>query len=168
MKFYDIEKYPFIDYSIHVDWNDLISVLDRYQKNYNLQMNPDFQRGHVWTKEQQISYVEYMLKEPQSGGNIILFNHPNWMSNFKGEFVLIDGLQRLTASLKFLNNEIPAYGCLFKDYEDCMRNINFIFQISNLKTKQDVIKWYIQLNSGGTYHTKEEIERVKKMLNEER
>ena len=31
-----------------------------------LDLNPIFQRGHVWTVEQQISFVENFLRRPQS------------------------------------------------------------------------------------------------------
>ena len=30
---------------------------------YKLQLNPKFQRGHVWTEEQQIAYVEFLLRD---------------------------------------------------------------------------------------------------------
>lgn len=167
MKFSDIEKYPFIGYSVHVSWEDIESAIERYKKNYDLQLCPDFQRGHVWTEAQQIAYVEYMLKEPQSGGNVILFNHPNWMHSYEGEFDLVDGLQRLTAAMKFLNNELRAYGHYYREYEGRLSDsVKFVFQISNLKTRKDVLKWYLQLNTGGTQHSVEEIERVKKLYEE--
>jgi hypothetical protein len=33
-----------------------------------------------------------------------------------------------------------------------------------LKTKQEVLQWYIELNEGGTPHTEEEINRVKELI----
>jgi hypothetical protein len=35
--------------------------LDRYVA-MGLQLNPEFQRGNVWTEEQQIKYIEYRLR----------------------------------------------------------------------------------------------------------
>lgn len=32
-----------------------------------LLLNPDFQRGHVWTDEQQIAWLEYFLKGGKTG-----------------------------------------------------------------------------------------------------
>jgi hypothetical protein len=70
-------------------------------------MNPDFQRGHVWTEEQQIAYVEYLLKGGMSG-RTFYFNKPSWKNkdtiNGYDDFVCVDGLQRTTAIEKFLNN----------------------------------------------------------------
>lgn len=38
--------------------------------------------------------------------------------------------------------------------------------VNDLKTEKEVLQWYVDVNSGGTPHTNEEIERVKKMIQE--
>jgi hypothetical protein len=38
--------------------------------------------------------------------------------------------------------------------------------MNNLKTKKQVMQWYVEFNSGGTVHDKGEIERVQKMIKE--
>lgn len=60
MKFSDIEKLTaWSGYSVNVEWNSLEQTLNQYKEHYNLDMNPDFQRGHVWTQGKQIGYVVY-------------------------------------------------------------------------------------------------------------
>ena len=86
------------------------------------------------------------------------------------DFVCIDGLQRYTAIKRFINNEIKVFGCYLNEIEDkdkMLRRVEMRLNINSLKSKKDVLKWYIQINDGGTPHTKEEIERVKKLYNEE-
>ena len=39
-----------------------------------------------------------------------------------------------------------------------------IIHVNNLKTKKEVLQWYIDMNAGGTPHTTKEIERVKKLI----
>ena len=39
--------------------------------------------------------------------------------------------------------------------------------INNLKTKKEVLSQYIEMNEGGTPHTKEEIDKVKELLKKE-
>jgi len=107
MHFKDIPKFPTIHYRVNIAWAQLLSTLDRYKTEHKLNLIPDFQRGHVWTKDQKIAYIEFMLKGPESSKNIY-FNHPGWMSSFKGDFVLVDGLQRITAAIDFLTDQIPA------------------------------------------------------------
>jgi hypothetical protein len=55
------------------------------------------------------------------------------------------------------------------DYEDpkYLRKIMLQFYVNNLENKWEVLKWYVDLNSGGTVHSKEEINRVKQMLDDE-
>lgn len=44
-----------------------------------------------------------------------------------------------------------------------MRN-SIKVNINNLKSKKEVLQWYIDMNAGGTPHTNEEINRIKKMI----
>ncbi len=168
MKFKDIPKFTSDgSYQVNMPISSVTAWIKEHQEDLGLQLNPDFQRGHVWTEEQQINYIEYLLKGGKSA-RVIYFNHPNWMGNWTGEFVCVDGLQRLTAVMKFMNNEIPAFGCYYKDFEDTPRNIDLLFNINNLKTRKEVLQWYIEFNSGGTVHTEEEINRVKVLLEQEK
>jgi hypothetical protein len=166
MKFSDIERFPNIYYHVDIPIEYIPSTIERYKNEYNLNMNPDFQRDYVWIKEQKVKYVEYLLKEPTSGLEIY-FNHPNWMGSFQGEMVLIDGKQRLSAVLDFLDNKIKAYGFYCKEFEGNIPFINLSFNIGKLKTRKEILKWYLDFNTGGTYHTEEEINKVKKLIVEE-
>ena len=49
-------------------------TLEQWVEEDGLQFNPDFQRGRSWTKDQQIAFIEFVLK----GGKTppILLNHP--------------------------------------------------------------------------------------------
>lgn len=134
-----------------------------------LDLKPDFQRGHVWTEEQQISYVEYRLRGGEMSGRHIFFNHPGWMKNWKGTFVIVDGLQRLTAARRFMQNEIKAFGSYFNEYEDGLRliNVDFIVCVNTLKTRAAVLRWYLEMNAGGTPHSAEEIARVTELYRAE-
>lgn len=163
--FQDIPERLKAHYCIDVDFSDLDFVLERYKKEHGLNLNPDFQRGHVWTEEQQIAYVEYLLSDPDKDKSIqVIFNCSGWMTHrWKEDMVCVDGLQRLTACLRFLHNEIPAYGTYFKDYSGWMKG-GLKFVVGSFHKKSDVLKWYLELNSKGTPHTDEEIERVKTML----
>lgn len=132
-----------------------------------LTLNPDFQRGHVWTEEQQVAFIEYYLM----GGNIgvIYFNAPHWPDVAKDEsYVCVDGLQRITAFFRFYNNEIKAFGHYFKEFEGRLGLSHCIhLNVNNLKTRREVLKWYLEMNRGGTPHTKEELNRVRGLLQEE-
>lgn len=168
-RFDQIPQFPNRPYTINVGLCQIEFQLDHYKKSFNLQLNPDFQRGNVWTIDQQISYVEYLLKCPQSDSSIsIIFNCPGWMDTYSGDMVCVDGLQRLTAVLDFLHNKIPVYGTYYNDFEDRMNTMcGLVFSIYGLENRAEVLKLYLDLNSGGTVHSEEELTRVKKLLQEE-
>jgi len=168
MKFSDIPRFTRAPcYHVDVSLEYLPVYIKDLQENYNLNMSPDFQRGHVWSVSQQIAYVEYLLKGGSSGREIY-FNSPNWMSDFKGEMVIMDGLQRITAVLDFINNKIPVFNTYHNQFEDRLRmtGVTLSMNINDLKTRKEILKWYIEMNSGGTPHKPEEINRVKKLLEE--
>lgn len=163
----DIKPFPNIHYTVDVPLKYVEDNIFRFVNEYGLQLNPDFQRGHVWTKEQQIDYMEYLLRDPMSGREIY-FNHPGWMTNFKGEFVLVDGLQRITAIRKFLNNDIPIFGYKRNEWSGFLSNTSTIrFNIAKLKTRKEVLQWYLDFNSAGTVHSQDELERIRKLIETE-
>ena len=63
MKFSDIEQFTKSgDYEVNIRLNHLEKTLKEYDEDYGLELNPDFQRGHVWSEEQQRAYVEFFIK----------------------------------------------------------------------------------------------------------
>lgn len=155
-------------YGIDVSWGDLEDSLARYTKNYNLDLCPDFQRGHVWTPEQRIAYVESKLSGGiPHGTDFVRFNHPEWQRSFEGQMVCVDGLQRLTTALMFLRDEVPVFGGHVRSQIADGRipmDISFRVMINNLRSRAGVLRWYCELNAGGTPHSPEEIARVRELL----
>lgn len=174
MRFRDIPQFTDCGtYEIDVPITFIEKNLADYEKTYGLELNPDFQRGHVWSEEQQTAYLEFFLKGGKSA-RVIYFNCPQFGRVTKEcdmeNMVLVDGLQRLTAIRAFLNDEIPVFGHYFSEYEDNNRITTLYalkFHVNDLQTKADVLKWYIEMNSGGVVHSKEEIARVKGLLDAE-
>ena len=82
----------------------------------------------------------------------------------------MDGKQRLASALKFLKGELPAFGLLIHEYEDRLKGMkpDFIFNVNNLRTREEVLSWYIEMNAGAIAHTEEELNRVRRLLDEER
>lgn len=166
MNFNNIPQSPHACYSVHVPWIQLNSHLDSLKKDYDLNLDPPFQRAHVWTIDQKERYIEWMLSGGFSGQNVF-FNCPGWLNVSTGNLVLVDGKQRIDAVLGFLNNEVKAFGFKYNEFDGRLSAVKpfFIFNVNNLETEKEVLKWYIAINTGGTPHKKEEIEKVRMMLN---
>jgi len=165
-KYASVPKFTVMgNYCINVSLTDIEWHLNRYINSHDMKMNPDFQRGHVWTEDQQIKFVEFLLSGGYSGQDVY-FNMKGWQGNYDGPMVLVDGLQRLTAAQRFVNNEIKVYGHYFREYDQIPDQVGFKFHINALETRKEVLTWYIQLNEGGVVHTEEELNRVKKLREE--
>ena len=164
MKFDDIPQITQANYRINVSWQYLEHQLKDFEE-IGLELEPDFQRAHVWSESQQIAYIEWILRGGKSGREI-LFNCPGWMRSYNGPIVLVDGLQRITAVRRFMNNEIPAFGHKLNEYEDKIRlaGPDFIFYVNDLSSKLDVLQWYLDINEGGTVHTKEQLDYVRQLM----
>ena len=127
---------------------------------------PDFHRGHVWTEAQQVAFIEHTLCGGEGG--TLRFNQPGWGKDWKGDMEVVDGLQRITAVLRFLSNEIRVFGSLRREYTDNPRLLRarFVLQANNLQTRAEVLRWYLELNATGTPHTEAELDRVRAMMRE--
>lgn len=173
MRFDDIPQMPRGSYMVHCEWRDLEYTLARWSERKNglaaLDIDPDFQRGHVWTEDQQRAYVEFKLQGGRAG-SLILFNCVGWSSDYRGPFVLVDGKQRIEAVRKFMRSELPIFGGhRYCDFQGHLRSFNarFEFEVNNLETRADVLNWYLGLNSGGVVHTESELNRVRELLAKE-
>lgn len=174
----DIKKFTSCgNYYTNVPVMHIESTLTYYKEEYGLELNPDFQRGNVWTEAQQIAYLEYFFRGGQSAKDIYFncpdFSYNSGSSNGKLQdihnMVCVDGLQRLTAFRRFLRDELPIFGGhYFSDFEGKPRSTEYalVFHVNSLLTRREVLTWYIEMNSGGTIHTSDEIARVKAMLEE--
>lgn len=144
-----------------------VDFIENEIREYNLIMNSDFQRGHVWTEEQQSKYIEFILKGGKSGRDFYF----NWNQN-TNEYVCVDGLQRTTALQNFVYNKLKVFGQFFDDFNfpkyiatyNPLPEYRVNVYRNNLRTQKEVLQWYIDMNAGGTPHTTEEIERVKQMI----
>ena len=155
-----------------------------------LQLEPDFQRAHVWNEAQQIAYVEHVLRDGYAG-RTIYFNRGKWVwrekatgklyfgglskereaeASWQGYYMyyLVDGLQRLTAARRFMRGQIPAFGHYREAWTGHLpMHVSFSAVFGELNNRADILSWYLDINSGGVLHTTDEIERVRALLSAE-
>ncbi len=141
----------------------------------SFELSPDFQRGtkDVWTEEQRVRYVESLLRH--AAPTRILFNCPGWEGNPRPEgdipaytFQCIDGLQRMTAVLHFMQSRFTVFeghsAESLKGSPFDPRKYRLQICIFEFDMRADLLQHYIHLNAGGTPHPPEEIQRVRVLL----
>jgi hypothetical protein len=163
-------------YEVDFDFKYVEHALEGYARDYGLNLDPDFQRGHVWTRPQQEHFVENILRRVvASSGLVIQFNCPHfddhdYAGELPREMQIIDGLQRLTAVRKFMAGEIHAFGMPIRDFAgssfDAARRqlYRLRFAVHTFQTRRTLLSHYLALNAGGTPHASSEIERVRALL----
>lgn len=169
-----IGELPRSIYGTDVPLPSIETFLSRLEQDYGLNLYPDFQRGHVWTQEQSVAYIEAMLQKKVIP--LVKFNVPQWENDkYTGdlprEAQVVDGLQRLTAVRAFVMGEFRVFdGRIGRDdLKESRYDLNRVafklrIEVFDFQTKAELLSYYLGLNAGGTPHATAEIERVRKML----
>lgn len=164
-RFQDIPQFTVANYQVDIPWDHIEGWLSGHARSgEDVDLEPDFQRAHVWTPEQQTAFVEFTLRGGTSAQNIY-WNAPHWPRG-NGPVTIVDGKQRITAVRAFLANDVPAFGHLHREYEDRLDILvaRFRFYINDLVSRAEVLQWYLDLNYAGTPHTDDERRRVEELL----
>lgn len=149
-----------------------LTSVHRAIESYGLNLDPDYQRGHVWTEEQSGKFIGFILE----GGD----SHP-FICNETGRdgevCEVVDGKQRLLSIVAWVDGKIPAImsdgsqvwrNQLTSKYENAKLSMGITFRMVFVTlTRQEVLDLYLRLNRGGTVHSDEEIARVKGLLESE-
>ncbi len=169
-------------YEVTMLWNSMEKTFDDWVRDWGgCDLNPDFQRGHVWTTEQQQHYIENcMRKLVSTAARTIQFNCPQWNTlrsdkETSSELPLgmqcIDGLQRITAVQGFFAGRVRPFGMPFEEFEGTEFSprrmlAKFNVAIYDFQTRADLLQHYLDFNAGGTPHSPSEIERVRQLMDE--
>lgn len=157
-------------------WQDVERYMLKTAEDFGpLEMDPDFQRGHVWTQEQQLSFVQNALRGTVStSGFILQFNCPNWNDEqYDGELPLglqcLDGLQRYTAVQAFIKGEIKPFGLTVEDLSMsrfAVHHLYFKIAMYTYGDRVSLLDHYLAFNDGGVAHSQEELQRVRALRDE--
>lgn len=171
-----IKTIPQSNYVVDIEIYKIEDAFARYAESYDgFEYNPDFQRGFVWTKEQKIKFIESLVSNNLgSSQKTITLNCPGFDniaandSDLKG-FCIVDGLQRITALIEFTKGEFLIFGKLshtdLLDSKFSIKRKTIKVQIFSFDYKKDLLNYYLSINDGGTVHSKDELDRVKQLLN---
>ena len=141
---------------------------------HDIDLDPEFQRDHVWSVKQQRAFVEYARRGGQESLGVIFNLQARQPKGFKGNWIprytCIDGKQRLTAIHAFMTNKLKVFGGVTLD--DLVRNSGHPFPWSDYRITvttvqmpyDDMLRFYLELNSNGTPHSDAEITKVRCML----
>jgi hypothetical protein len=151
--------------------------LKEHEAEGGLDLDPDFQRGHVWTDVHRTRYLEHLLRGGQHG-RVIVWNSPTYAyhdrradTDLPTTLVIVDGKQRLTAVRMFLDDRVGVFGGnRLSDFdEQSQRDIlistsnllRLTMHMHGLQYRRELLDLYLQLNEGAIAHSPEELDRVR-------
>ena len=162
-----LTQYP--PYKVNTRLSFLPNLVKSWLDDENLDLYPDFQRGHVWSNIQRVKFVEFILKGGKTSPLYFNTNTPyiSYTPTPINSFVIVDGLQRLTSLLLFLDDKLKVFDHLKSEIIDIdilLRELYITILINDLPTKKQILQWYLEINSFGTPHTLSEISKVQYLL----
>lgn len=178
-----IKPLPTTEHGIDIEMRGLKIQLDNYNHEYGLNLEPDFQRGHVWTLDQKIAFIESWIRGTiGEQARTITFNCPDFAGHQKADdsdldgMVCLDGLQRLNAVMDFMSGKFRVFtdpnveelkDGLDSEYFNytaySFRTKRLRFQIFYMQKKIELLDYYLAFNEGGTPHSILELTRVREM-----
>lgn len=163
--------------------SDTMNQLIRYQKEGYLTIDYDvylpskgknLQRPFVWTEEQKSELIHSIFKGIRlTNISIIIFTDDSKRER-KKTYKIIDGKQRLSTILTFINNEFPLHyngsKYYFKDLPEEMQSILNRFDIvqdlvyeyqDKMISDDNKIAWFEMINFAGTPQDIEHLNNLK-------
>lgn len=164
---------PTANYNVTIRLSRLESFLSEEIQEIGLDLDPEYQRGLKWTEDQKVAYIEHLLTSNRISKTILIAHVRKSGDLHPGYYSLLDGKQRLNAMRSFVKGELRIFRHLFPEgvsWDDFSKearlhpNATFEWSIIPLTKMSQVYRIYTSTNYGGTFHTPEEIERVREMM----
>lgn len=117
-------------------------------------INPSFQRALVYSIEQMHTLIDSIL-HGYSIGQITL-------AEVNGQYLVVDGQQRLTTICKFINNDVPAYNGMYcsslsEEQQNIINETVLPVAILTNATKEEIAEQFKRTNTCGELLTPIEI-----------
>jgi len=166
--------YGLPDTGVDIDWRSLALYVregrDRQGEPNPMNLNPDYQRGPVWDEQRQRRFIGHCLEGGRQQSMYV--QRDETYADLTEE--VIDGQQRLRAIAAFIYGEIPGEVYHEGQWQELWyRDFNEVDRTSlRLSSRvvygdwprEERLKFYLRLNSGGVAHTEEELDRVRALL----
>lgn len=134
-----------------------------------LVLDPPFQRGAIWSTEQQQHWIESCLDSYPLPAIFLNTFPSDSKSVYRNQEVVIDGQQRIRATQCFLEGKLRVRGELFTD-QDIGFQRSFRFGVTcpvvytGYDTDVECAELYLKLLTAGTAHTREDLDKAKDFI----
>ncbi len=138
--------------------------------DYGIDLDPDYQRGNIWTLDQKVNLIDSIFKNVDIGKFTIISrpwgSNPNKAATPK-MWEMLDGKQRITAIIEFYTNRFKYKGKYFCDMhirdKQHFKNYNISSGETEPLTDEQKYRYFLKLNTTGTPVDEAHIAKVRKL-----
>lgn len=141
------------------------SILFLLYRETGLDMNPEYQRGNVWTLEQKILLIDSIFKNVDIG-KFTIIRRP-FREKQEHYYEVLDGKQRITAIAEFFEGRFTYKGLKYRElhWKDQIHFKNYAVSYAEIEplTKEQKYRYFLKLNTTGVPHDSEHLDKVHEM-----
>lgn len=149
---------------------DMRSLMHMMCKEYGIDLEPEYQRGLVWSDVQKWSLIDSIMKNIDIG-KFTIIRRP-WGSDHSKPmtpklYEMLDGKQRITALWEFYTSQFKYNGLYYYELHPRDRSHFKNYRISYAEceplTDEQKYRYFLKLNTTGVPIDQEHIERVRRL-----
>lgn len=143
----------------------LESLLYILYRDTGLDLNPDYQRGNVWTGAQKVALIDSIFKNVDIGKFTII--RRRFDEELEHLYEVLDGKQRTIAIAEFFEGRYKYKGKTFYELhpKDQFHFKNYAISYAEIEplTNEQKYRYFLKLNTTGQPHDSEHLDRVHRM-----
>ena len=152
------------DLQLHYSQRDIMGLLGNLY-NFRGNLNPDYQRGYVWTLEDDEALIDSIFNNIDIG-KFVWVKLPYSKDGFWSE--ILDGKQRMRAIASFYENRFSYNGLYFNDLSHHekyhFKNYHISYAELNNISMEQKLRYFLTLNRTGKVMDNEHLSKVQQML----
>lgn len=147
-----------------------MSIQSLFTKVYSfgVDFEPEYQRGYVWELEDKIALLDSIFNNIEIGKFAFIDNSDVKWRETGLSYEILDGKQRLSTLCEFREGKFKYNGYTFNELHPLDRNhiLHYPVSIAEIRdaTEQDVLRYFIKLNSNGKVMSEEHLNKVRQMI----
>ncbi len=132
--------------------------------HFGVDFDPEYQRGLVWSMEDKTALLDSVFNNIDIGK--FAFIHNGYTTHYG--YQILDGKQRLTTLVDFYLNKFPYKGKYYNELsaKDKRWFLNRQVAVGEMReaTREQIIKYFIMLNTTGHVVDKEHLDQVAQLI----
>lgn len=158
------------DVRFNYQQRDLISLLNMMVREYGIDLEPEYQRGNVWSNLQKYNLIDSVFRNIDIGKFAVIKrpwgSNPNIPDTPK-LYEMLDGKQRLTALFEYYTGRFMYKGTYYYELhprdQSHFKHYTISYAESSPLTKEQKYRYFLKLNTTGTPVDKNHLKKVKEL-----